>query len=83
MLRDRAMSVKEIAKLVGQKETTTVDDLEHLLKSLRHQQNRAVIQPSVCKKCGFEFSTDKLSKPSRCPKCKGTWLSEPRIQILD
>lgn len=27
------------------------------------------------------FDEDKLSKPSRCPVCKGTRLFEPMLQI--
>jgi predicted Zn-ribbon and HTH transcriptional regulator len=41
----------------------------------------AAISPAQCRKCRFEFGTDKLRKPSRCPKCKSTWLTEPLIQI--
>ena len=39
------------------------------------------LAPARCRKCGFEFGTDKLRKPSKCPKCKDTWISEPRIKI--
>jgi predicted Zn-ribbon and HTH transcriptional regulator len=81
MLLNNSMTVKEISRVVGQKETTTISDLEHLFKSLKHQDLKAVVEPSVCKKCGFEFSSEKLGKPSRCPKCKGNWLTEPRIKV--
>ena len=81
MLQGAGMTVTEISAAVGQKGKTTLEDLEHLLKSLRHTEHRAAITPAQCRKCGFEFGEDKLRKPSRCPKCKGAWISEPRIRI--
>ncbi len=81
MLLENFMTVKEISHSVGQKDTTTISDLEHLLKSLKHQDYKAIVEPSVCRKCGFEFSTEKLSRPSKCPECKGNWLTEPRIKV--
>jgi predicted Zn-ribbon and HTH transcriptional regulator len=82
MLLDDAMTVKQISRAVGQKDSTTVSDLEHLFKSLKHQGYRALIEPSVCRKCEFTFGSEKLSKPSKCPKCKSVWLTEPRIQVV-
>ncbi len=56
-------------------------DLQHLLKSLHHEPWRAVITPARCKKCDFVFNKEKLHKPGKCPRCKGTRISEPRIAI--
>jgi hypothetical protein len=39
------------------------------------------MEPARCRSCGFEFSVEKLSKPSKCPECHSTWLQEPRIGI--
>lgn len=81
LLQDRSYTVTELARLAGQTGKDTVDDIEHLLKSLKHTEWEAEVLPAVCRKCGFEFGTDKLRKPSKCPKCQSTWLQEPRIQI--
>ena len=81
MLLNHPMTVTEISRFVEQKGKDTTEDLEHLLKSLKHTEFEAQIQPAVCKKCGFEFGKEKLRKPSKCPKCKGTWITEPRIQV--
>ena len=82
MLLDRWMTVNEISREAEQPGKETADDLEHLLKSLKHTEYVAEIAPATCRKCGFEFDKDKLRKPSKCPKCKETWISEPRIRIL-
>lgn len=81
MLLGRWMTVNEISREVEQPGKATLDDLEHLLKSLKHTEYEATVAPARCRKCGFEFGTDKLRKPSKCPKCKDTWISEPRIKI--
>jgi predicted Zn-ribbon and HTH transcriptional regulator len=81
MLLDRELTVNEISRIAEQNGKTTTEDLQHLLKSLRHTEYQAVIAPAACRKCGFVFGTDKLRKPSKCPKCNGTWISEPRIRI--
>jgi transcriptional regulator len=81
MLQGNPMTVTEIAKVVDEPPSRIVDDLQHLLKSLKHMDYKAVIEPARCRACGFEFSTEKLSKPSKCPECRGTWIYEPRIEI--
>ena len=82
LLLERPMTITEISRFADQPGKDTAEDLAHLLQSLKHQDFKAVIEPAECKKCGFQFSEDKLRKPSKCPKCKSTWLTEPRIQIV-
>ncbi len=81
LLLDRPMTVSQIARLVGERPKDVADDLEHLLRSLKHMEFAAVITPAVCRKCGFEFATSRLTKPSRCPECHSIWLKEPKILI--
>ena len=81
MLVDHPMTVNEISRFVEQTGKDTESDLEHLLQSLKHSEYRPVIEPATCRKCGFEFGSDKLRKPSKCPTCKSTWLTEPRISL--
>ncbi len=81
ILLERPRSVEELSQLAGQKGSQTADDLEHLLRSLRHSEMKAVITPALCKKCGFEFSREKLRRPSRCPTCRGTWITQPLIAL--
>jgi predicted Zn-ribbon and HTH transcriptional regulator len=82
MLHDRPMSVVEIATLLEEPPKRIEDDLRHLLKSLKHMDYHAHIIPACCNKCGFKFNKDKLTKPGKCPRCKGTWIDEPRIEII-
>lgn len=75
------MSVSEIAHAVRESPRQIADDLQHVLRSLKHTEDRAVIEPARCRACGFQFSNDKLTKPSKCPECHGTWVQEPKILI--
>jgi len=81
MLLNHPMTVVEISRYAEQPGKDTAEDLQHLLQSLKHTEYRPLIEATTCKKCGFEFSPDKLRKPSKCPKCKSTWVTEPRISL--
>jgi predicted Zn-ribbon and HTH transcriptional regulator len=57
------------------------DHLKHLLRSARATDRHVRIEPARCRSCGYTFSHDKISKPGKCPECRGTRLYEPLIQI--
>jgi predicted Zn-ribbon and HTH transcriptional regulator len=78
---DNALSVAQIARLVGGAPRDIEADLLHLLKSLKHTEYMATIEPARCRKCGFEFDASKLAKPSKCPNCRSTWILEPRVSL--
>jgi predicted Zn-ribbon and HTH transcriptional regulator len=73
------LTLRQLARLLGLKPAEVEDDLKHLARSLVHGDWRLVVTPARCRKCGFEFGPDKLHKPSKCPECHATWLSEPLI----
>lgn len=75
------MSVSQIARAVRESPRQVADDVQHLLRSLKHTDYRATIEPGRCRACGFTFSEEKLTKPSKCPECHGTWIQEPKIAI--
>jgi predicted Zn-ribbon and HTH transcriptional regulator len=81
LLLGNPMGISQIAREVRESPDQLADDVQHLLRSLRHSEYRAVIEPARCRACGFEFSDAKLTKPSKCPECHSTWIQEPRIGI--
>ena len=81
LLLNNPMSVAQIARMVAEPPRQIADDLNHLFRSLKHTDYRAIIEPARCRACGFEFSQAKVNKPSKCPNCHSTWLAEPLIQI--
>jgi predicted Zn-ribbon and HTH transcriptional regulator len=81
LLLHRPMSVTQVSRMVGEKPKDVADDLAHLLRSLKHTDFKAVVDPATCRACGFAFSDDKLTKPSKCPQCQSQWLTEPKVWI--
>jgi transcriptional regulator len=57
------------------------DHLKHLLKSAKAAHQSVRVEPARCRNCGYTFNQDKITKPGKCPECKGTHLYEPLIQI--
>lgn len=81
LLLDRSYTLLELAELLETKLKTVEDDVAHLLRSVKHQGYRLTVEPAQCRRCGFEFHRNKLHRPSRCPACRNTWITEPRIRL--
>jgi transcriptional regulator len=81
LLLNRPSRLYDIARELDMEARDLEQDVTHLLKSLKHTDYRLIIHPAHCRKCGFEFSTDHLHKPGKCPKCRGTWISEPLFEV--
>ncbi len=58
------------------------NDLKHIVQSLRNQPFELVVVPAKCRKCGFVFAEDRYRKPSKCPECRGTWVTEAQISTV-
>lgn len=82
LLLDRSVTVSELAEQLAQPPRDVEADLEHLRRSLRGSPLHVAVVPARCRKCGFAFRADKLRKPGKCPRCRATWIVEPRIGII-
>jgi hypothetical protein len=74
-------SVSSIARELGLRRGDVEEDLRHALRSARAAGHEILIVPARCRSCGFTFDEEKLSKPGKCPACRGTRLYEPQISI--
>lgn len=74
-------TASSLARELGLKRRDIDDDLTHLVRSARAAGHRVMVEPARCRACGFTFDERKLSKPGKCPECRGTWLYEPLISI--
>ena len=81
LLQDKKMSLSEIARAVHEKPKDVLEALTHLAKSSRHDEYELLVTPAECRKCGFEFRTEKLSRPGKCPQCRATWIYEPLFEV--
>jgi transcriptional regulator len=55
MLLGNPLSVAQIAQLVDESPRDVADDLNHLFRSLKHTEYKALVDPARCRACGFEF----------------------------
>src|SRR5262249_23730564 len=83
LLLDNPLRLSEIARLYDVPLKEVLDDVKHLRKTLKQSAYRLDVTPAECRKCGFVFFTEKVSKPSKCPQCWSTWLEEPMVQIIE
>lgn len=74
-------SVSSLARELGLKRGDVEEDLRHMIRSARAGGHRVVVEPARCRACGFTFDDDKLSKPGKCPQCRGTWLYEAQVSV--
>jgi predicted Zn-ribbon and HTH transcriptional regulator len=81
LLTAQPRSVSSIARGMGLRRGDVEDDLRHAIRSARAAGHEVVVVPARCRACGFTFSEDKLSKPSKCPSCRGTRLYEAQVSV--
>ena len=70
-----------LARELGLKRGDVEDDLRHALRSARAAGHQILVVPARCRSCGFTFDEEKLTKPGKCPRCRGTRLFEPQISV--
>jgi len=79
LLSHQPRSISSIAREMGFHRGDVEEDLQHALRSAVAAGYRIEVIPARCKACGFVFSEERLTKPGRCPSCKGSRLFEPQI----
>jgi transcriptional regulator len=81
LLSAQPRSVSSIARELGFRRGDVEEDLRHALRSARAAGHHVTVVPARCRTCGFTFGAEKLSKPGKCPACRGTRLYEAQIFI--
>lgn len=82
LLSAEPRSASSLARELGMTRGDIEDDLRHAIRSAVAEGYRVVVIPARCKSCDFVFGADRLTKPSRCPACKGTRLFEAMIHVV-
>jgi predicted Zn-ribbon and HTH transcriptional regulator len=70
-----------LARELGLRRDDVEEDLRHAIVSARAAGELVVIEPARCKSCGFLFDAERLSKPGKCPSCRGSRIFEPLVSI--
>lgn len=77
-----SMTALELSSAVGIPHKAVTEHLEHLRRSAAAVGDRFEVEPASCPDCGFEFrERSRLSRPSRCPKCRSERIEAPRFRI--
>jgi predicted Zn-ribbon and HTH transcriptional regulator len=76
-------SARDLAHRLAIPERQVEDHLVHIVKSVAgSRQGRFLIELASCQDCGFVFrGRTRLTRPSRCPKCRSEAILEPRFGI--
>jgi transcriptional regulator len=75
--------VSSLARELGLRKRDVDDDLRHVLRSARTAGSAVEVVPARCWSCGFTFGEEKLSRPGKCPTCRGTRIFEAQARILE
>ena len=83
LLAGMSRSSYELAALLGLPERQIEEHLRHIVRTLaRDQTRRFILEPSICQGCHYVFrERTRLTRPSRCPRCRNEAISAPRFMI--
>jgi len=81
LLLEGYYSVPELAKTFGVRPSIIVEDLKHLLHSLKVKGYHLRTTQIVCYKCGKRTHPRGLHYISRCPECGSTHIERPRYHL--
>jgi predicted Zn-ribbon and HTH transcriptional regulator len=82
LLFNNPMRVVDVARQFKASPKDVEQDLRHLMITLKKSDYCLKVYPATCRKCDFLFSSEKLTKPGKCPQCKGTWIEEPLVEVV-
>jgi predicted Zn-ribbon and HTH transcriptional regulator len=84
LLSEQEMDARDLSQELGLKEKEIYEHLVHVERSVAAAQGRFVITPSQCLLCGYVFEDRRrLTRPSRCPRCRRSKLQNPSFRILN
>ena len=75
-------TLSSLARELGIDRRGMEDDLRHMIRSARAAGHELIVEPARCRTCGFLFDEERLTKPGKCPSCRGSRILEPLIRIV-
>ncbi|HVG01239.1 MAG TPA: hypothetical protein VM842_00030 [Nitrospira sp.] len=85
LLTGTLLSSHQLARLMGIPERQVEEHLTHIVKTLSRDPTRTfVLERPECQDCAFAFrERTKLTRPSRCPRCRSEAITSPRYGIRE
>jgi len=82
LLSEHQLTARELSQAIGIREREIYGHLDHVARSTAAQRKKLVVDPARCLACGYVFENRKrLTRPSRCPRCKLSHLQEPTYHV--
>ena len=82
LLEENPMTARELSQAIGIREKEVYEHLAHVARSVTGQRKKLAVQPFRCLECGYAFHDRKrLTRPSRCPRCKRSRIQEATYRI--
>jgi predicted Zn-ribbon and HTH transcriptional regulator len=82
LLINKEMGARELSQTVRIREKDVYTHLSHIAQTVSTQQRQLIVRPFRCLACGYLFQNRKrFTRPSRCPRCKKSFIQEPTYQI--
>ena len=82
LLTEQPYSSLELSQLLSLSEREILEHLSHIARASGPGWQFHII-PAVCNRCGFVFKKrDRLTRPSRCPRCRHQSISRPRFALV-
>jgi transcriptional regulator len=84
LLRREALSFGTLRELLGLPVRRLEEELRHVERSARGQNERLVVEPARCLACGFLFRDREarhLHAPGRCPRCRSERIADPTFRL--
>jgi len=82
LLREYALSAKEISLYLKISEKDVCDHLKHIKRTINKGNIHLTMKPAQCEQCGFEFKKrERFSKPTKCPICHSSLIYSPLFSI--
>lgn len=77
------LSSYQLAQMLGIPERHVEEHLPHVVKTIvRDKTKKFILDPAACRDCGFLFQDrTRLTRPSRCPRCRSEAITDPRYGI--
>ena len=82
LLLEKELDALDLSGQVGISEKDVYAHLSHVRQSVKHKGWKLVIRPSMCLGCRYLFTDrQRLTPPGRCPRCRGSYISNPFFRI--
>jgi hypothetical protein len=83
LLSENEYSARDLSVALSIREKEVCDHLAHIKRSVASQKKKLSITSAQCLECRYVFrDRGRLSKPGRCPRCKGEHIQDPKYRII-